>query len=279
MDQQTEWLPPAPPGVDRGPEEPRPDPIFEERRPLYKRIGAGIAAVAVAIAKFFAQFKAVLLLLPKLKLLTTAGTMLVSVGAYALIWGWQFGIGVVLLLLVHEMGHYIQFRLEGVHPRLPVFVPFLGAYVQGEALDDPAAETRVALAGPILGGLGALALIPIYHATGNDLWRALAFFGFLINLFNLLPVSILDGNTATKSLSRSLWIVMTVGVIALAFLWPSPVLLIFVLVAVLRLFGHRSDGRARVVTQVLTAVAFLALIGALAYGTHATHLVRHFSDA
>jgi uncharacterized membrane protein len=72
---------------------------------------------------------------------------------------------------------------------------------------------------------------------------------------------------------------VTVGAIALAFLWPSPVMLIFILVAVLRLFGHRAEGHARVVTQVLTAVAFLALLGALAYGTHVTHLVRHFSDA
>ena len=73
--------------------------------------------------------KLALLALPKLKLLTTSGTMLVSVAAYSLIWGWRFAFGFVVLLFVHEMGHVIQLRREGIKASAPVFIPFLGAAV------------------------------------------------------------------------------------------------------------------------------------------------------
>src|SRR5947199_7903672 len=116
------------------------------------------------------KLRAVLLLLPNLKLLTTSGSMLVSIGAYALIWGWQFAVGFVLLLFVHEMGHVIQLRREGVPASAPMFIPFLGAFVGMKRLpDDAAAEARVGLAGPVLGTVGALGALGLYAATGNNL--------------------------------------------------------------------------------------------------------------
>jgi hypothetical protein len=102
--------------------------------------------------KFFAKIKALLVLAPKLKLLTTSGSMLLSVGAYTLLWGWRFAVGFVALLFVHEMGHYIQLRREGITPSGMVFIPFLGAAVASRSLGGSAvAEARVGLAGPILG--------------------------------------------------------------------------------------------------------------------------------
>ena len=81
--------------------------------------------------------------------------MLVSIAAYALIWGWKFAVGFVLLLLVHEMGHVIQLRREGIKASAPMFIPFLGAVVaMKEMPKDAAAEARVGLAGPVLGSLG-----------------------------------------------------------------------------------------------------------------------------
>src|SRR3954451_12558442 len=100
-------------------------PLQPERRSLRNRFGGFIAALAVLLGKF----KAVLLLLPKIKLLSTSATMLVSVAAYALISGWKFALGFVLLLFVHEMGHVIQLRREGVPASAPLFIPFLGAFV------------------------------------------------------------------------------------------------------------------------------------------------------
>src|SRR3954471_6722161 len=148
--------------------EPRPyyppsyTPEPTRRPPFWKRAGGPLAALAALAAKF----KGLLLLLPKLKLLTTSGTMLVSIAAYALIWGWRFAIGFVALLFVHEMGHVIQLRREGVPASAPVFIPFLGAVVWAKQLGGNAlAEARVGLAGPVLGSLGALACLPLHEAT------------------------------------------------------------------------------------------------------------------
>src|SRR4051795_7700482 len=143
------------------------------RRSPWRRIGSALAALGVLIAKVGAKLKTLLILAPKLKLLTTSGTMLVSVAAYSLIWGWSFAIGFVLLLLVHEMGHVIQLRREGIKASAPFFIPFLGAVVGARSLGDNAlAEARVGLAGPVLGSIGAAACLAIYAATGDDYWRA-----------------------------------------------------------------------------------------------------------
>src|SRR5918912_214511 len=122
------------------------------RRFTLKKLTAPLGAAALALLKLGAKLKALLLLLPKLKLLTTSGTMLVSVAAYSLIWGWAFAAGFVVLLFVHEMGHVLQLRREGIKASAPVFVPFLGAFVAMKQLAGNAlAEARVGLAGPVLG--------------------------------------------------------------------------------------------------------------------------------
>ena len=142
---------PAPAPV---PEPDHGDPIHpgSGRKPLLKRIWGPLAAAGLLLAKLGTKAKAILLLLPKLKLLTTSGTMLVSIAAYALIWGWTFAVGFVLLLLVHEMGHVLQLRREGIEASAPMFIPFLGAVISAKSIgDDAAAEARVGLAGPVLG--------------------------------------------------------------------------------------------------------------------------------
>ena len=111
--------------------------------------------------------------MPKIKLLASTGSMFVSIAAYTVLWGWQFAVGFVALLLVHEMGHVIQLRREGLKASLPMFIPFMGAVISARSLgDDALAEARVGLAGPILGSIGAAACIGVWHATGNDLFRA-----------------------------------------------------------------------------------------------------------
>ena len=132
-----------------------PEPV--QRRPWWKSAGAALGAAALLILKFGAKLKALLLLLPKLKLFTTSASMLVSIGAYTLIWGWKFAVGLVLLLLVHELGHVFQARREGLDASAPLFIPFLGAAIALKELPkDAAVEARVGLAGPILGTLGTL---------------------------------------------------------------------------------------------------------------------------
>ena len=142
--------------------------------------------------------------------------MLVSVAAYALIWGCPFAVGFVALLFVHEMGHYIQLRREGVRPSGMVFIPFLGAAVGTSSLGGNAlAEARVGLAGPILGSLACACPAAIGLATGEEFWRALAFTGFFLNLFNLVPSLPLDGGRAMAAMAPWMWFVGFGAMVAL----------------------------------------------------------------
>ena len=142
-------------------------------------------------------------LLAKLGSLAKFAGVFVAFGGYALIWGWKFAVGVVLLIFVHEMGHFIEAAREGLKPSWPVFIPFLGAYVR-HTRGNPWQTTRVAIAGPILGGVGALVCYWIGLARDSQLLEALAYFGFVLNLFNLLPFGIFDGGAVWRS-TRWLW--------------------------------------------------------------------------
>jgi Zn-dependent protease len=153
-----------------------------------RRIWAPIVAAVVFIAKFgFAALKFF--------------SIFIAVAGYALIWGWKFAVGFVLLILVHELGHFFEARRQGLHATWPTFIPFFGAFVLvKDAPLNPWRNALVSLAGPALGGVGAAACWGIGEATNSDLFRALAYAGFLINLINLLPVGILDGGAVWRSI-------------------------------------------------------------------------------
>src|SRR5215204_5434846 len=253
-------------------------------RPTWRRALGVLAGLGVLAVKFAAKAKALLLVAPKLKLFTTSASMLVSVAAYSLIWGWTFAFGFVLLLLVHELGHVIQLRREGIPASAPMFIPFLGAVVAMKELpEDAAAEARVGLAGPVLGSLGALATLLIYWLTGDDFFKALAFTGFFLNLFNLLPVLPLDGGRAMAALSPRVWFVGFALLIAATIAFPNPVLILILLFGGLetwRRWKQRNtpEGRAfhRVTpaTRAAVAVVYLGLAAALALGMDVTFLDR-----
>jgi Zn-dependent protease len=257
-------------------------------RPAWRRGLGVLAALAVLLVKFAAKGKALLLLLPKLKLFTTSASMLVSIGAYSLIWGWKFAIGFVLLLLVHELGHVIQLRREGIPASAPMFIPFLGALVAMKELPkDAAAEARVGLAGPVLGSLAALVPLALYGLTGDELFKALAFVGFFLNLFNLLPVLPLDGGRAMAALSPWMWLVGYALLIAAAVAFPNPIMILILLFGGLETWRRwkqrkspesREFHRVRPAARVAIAVVYLGLAAALAVGMDATFLDRDFGD-
>jgi Zn-dependent protease len=253
-----------------------------------KRIGGALAAAGLFIAKLGAQAKILLFALPKLKLFTTSASMLVSIVAYQLIFGWLFSVGFVLLLLLHELGHVFQLRREGIKASAPMFIPFLGAVISAKSMgDDAAAEARVGLAGPILGSIATLVPLGVWLATGSHFWQALAFIGFFLNLFNLLPILPLDGGRAMAALSPWVWLIGLAGLVAMIIFFPSPILLLILLLGGLESW-HRwkarntPEGRAyhRVParTRALVAATYLVLIVALAVGVSATHLPRGLSD-
>jgi Zn-dependent protease len=278
--------PPATPG-SRAPESPFGEPprLRTHASNLRKRIGSAIAAVIAVFAKFFTAIKGGLLLLPKLKLLTTSGTALVSVAAYSLFWGWPFAAGFVVLLFVHEMGHVFQLRREGIKASAPMFIPFLGAVITAKSLGENAlAEARVGLAGPILGSLGAAAVGVVGALTGSTILLALAYVGFLLNLFNLLPVVPLDGGRAMAAMAPWMWFLGFGALVAMVFIFPNPILLIIVLFGGMETWRRWQQRKTRSLEQaayyrvsprnrLLVAAVYIGLIAALAFGMHETHVL------
>ena len=150
-----------------------------------KKLFGPVLAVGLALLKF--SF-----------ILLKFSTIFIAVAAYALIWGWTFASGVVFLILFHEVGHYLEAKREGLNPKLPVFVPFLGAYV-AYTRGHPWQTVRVAIAGPILGGAAAFVIYLLAQSRGSDFLYALAYFGFFLNLLNMVPVGIFDGGAIWRS--------------------------------------------------------------------------------
>jgi Zn-dependent protease len=254
-------------------------------RSLRKRISSALAAVGAVIAKFFAAIKGLVLLLPKLKLLTTSGTALVSVAAYSLFWGWEFAAGFVALLFLHEMGHVIALRREGIKASTPMFIPFLGAAIFAKSLGDNAlAEARVGLAGPILGSLAAAAVAVAGWLTGSSFLLALAYVGFLINLFNLLPVVPLDGGRAMAAMAPWMWFIGFGALVAMVFIFPNPILFIILLFGGMETWRRWQQRKTRSLEQaayyrvsprhrMLVGAVYIGLIVALAFGMHETHIL------
>jgi Zn-dependent protease len=241
-----------------------------------KRLLAPLAVVGVLLAKF----KGLALLALKVKFLGTALTMVLSVGAYALLFPVWFAVGFVVLIWVHEMGHVVQLRREGIPASAPMFIPLLGAFVAMKQMPKNAlAEARVGLAGPVLGSLGALGAWGIYELTQEPLFLGLAYVGFFLNLFNLLPMLPLDGGRAVGALSPAFWFVGIVGLVALVVVSPNPILILIAILGGLELWRrwrtrNTPEGQAyyEVSTRdrLLVGLAYFGLIAVLAAGMAAT---------
>ncbi|MGA8363342.1 MAG: site-2 protease family protein [Solirubrobacteraceae bacterium] len=265
------------------------DPFGTHRRSrvqaLRKRIGSMFAAIVALVAKFFTAIKGLLLLLPKVKLLTTTGTALISVAAYSLFFGWEFAAGFVLLLFVHEMGHVFQLRREGISASTPMFIPFLGAAIFSKSLGDNAlAEARVGLAGPILGTLGAAVCLAIGEALNSDLLRALAYVAFFLNLINLIPVVPFDGGRAMAAMAPWMWFLGLGALVALLLITHNPFLLIFLLLGFMETRRRWQQRKSRSIEQaayyrvaprhrVYVGAVYIGLIVVLALGMDASHIL------
>jgi len=256
------------------------------RRSLRKRIGGGLAAAGAAVAKFLSTIKTLILLLPKAKLLAFGASAVVSVVAYGLVWGYAFAVGFVVLLFVHEMGHVIQLRREGIKASAPFFIPFLGAVVTANLMSgDALREARVGLAGPVLGTIGAALCVPLYWVTGTHLFLALAYIGFFLNLFNLLPVLPLDGGRAMAAMAPWMWFVGFVALIPVAVLLHGPIVFLVIIFGGREIWSRwraRKSGslqqaayyRVSPRARLAVGLVYIGLIAALAIGMHLTYVTR-----
>jgi Zn-dependent protease len=238
--------------------------------------GPAAAAAGMVLVAILAKGKGLLLALKGLsagKLLLTFGSMLVWVAAIAGQSGWLFGFGFVLMILIHELGHGWAIKREGLRAGYPIFIPFLGAMIA--LRDQPRnslVEARIAIAGPMAGTAAALGATSLYLLTDSHLYLALAYFGFFLNLFNLVPISPLDGGRVARMFSRRLWIV-GLAVMALFFiLHPSIQLGIIGFIALMHSFSRRgasaSPDEAEVTPKDRTrmAVSYFGLAAFLTIG-------------
>jgi Zn-dependent protease len=172
--------------------------------PWWKRLFAPLAGVLAVCVKFFASLK--FLILPALKffplILKTGGSMILMMWIYATIYGWKFAAGFVLLILVHESGHLVAARWCGLKVGAPVFIPFMGAFIAlKEAPPNAWIEAIVGIGGPVAGTVGAIVCQNVFLATQDPLWLALAYSGYFLNLFNLIPAGFMDGGRIVNAIS------------------------------------------------------------------------------
>ena len=215
-----------------------------------------LAPIAVLLAKF----KTVIFALFKLKfLLSFAG----AIAIYWAAWGWKFGVGFAVLILIHEMGHFIDVKRRGLPAEMPVFLPGLGAYVKWQAM-GVSLETRaaVSLAGPLAGWFAAVVCGLLWFQTHNGIWAALSRASAVLNALNLIPVWVLDGSQAILALNkieRALLLVVSVALAAAL----GQLLFLFVAAGVLwRLFTrddspHGSRAITGYFASVLVALAIV----------------------
>ena len=270
-------------------------PVYSDSRPLEigppppqgawartKKALGPVAGVGILIAKFFAKLK--FFILPLLKflpvILKSGGTMILSIGVYAMVFGWQFALGFVLLIFVHECGHLIVAQRFGLKVSAPVFIPFMGAFILLK--DQPRnawMEACVGIGGPIFGGLAALVCNMMGQAFDAPILIALASSGYFLNLFNLMPVGFLDGGRIVTALSRWLWLPGIVLLAWFGFTHPNIIVWLIIIVSLPRvfsLFRKRTEEEERYFevtpTQRWTmSVLYFGLIAILALGQYVAH--------
>ncbi len=263
---------------------PPPLPQEEGKKLNVKGILGYIALGFVIIFKYLAKLK--FLVIPVVKffpmLLKTGGTMILSIGAYAMLYGWWFAVGFVLLLFIHESGHLLAAKRIGLKVGAPVFIPFMGAFIAlKDAPKDAWIEAQVGLGGPLIGSLGAFACHVVFLLTGIPIFLGLAFTGYFLNLFNLAPLTPLDGGRICAAMSPWLWLVGLVIVLAMMIMRPNVILLLLIVFSapqVWSLFKKKSAEQARYYEVApwqrgFMAIAYFGLAGLLWYGMHEALLV------
>jgi Zn-dependent protease len=214
------------------------------------------------------------------KVLTTGGTMMLSILLYSWVYGWKYALGFVLLIFVHEMGHYVAARQRGLAVGAPTFIPFVGAWIEMKEMPhDVETEAYVGFAGPLVGTVGALACYWLARQTGSEMLLALAYAGCMLNLFNLIPISPLDGGRITAIISPKVWLAGVPLLAALFFYRPSPMLILIAIMAYpqikLALTGDPSRSPAYYDvprdTRINYAVMYLGLAAFLAIMSYELH--------
>jgi Zn-dependent protease len=266
-----------PPGITGEYQEP-PKPGAPPRSGWQRSAGS----IAVAVALFAAKFKSIFALLLGFKWLLIGGkfalsfgTIFASIWFYALLFGWKLGVIFVLLILAHEMGHWVVLRNFGIPVSLPYFIPGLGAFVAQKGMSaNSFQDAMAALAGPVVGVAASAMCYAFGIATQSTFWIVAAHIGFLLNLFNLIPVLPFDGGRVAGTIDPRLWL-LGVAVFVAYILWyfsqaglEHPIAWLFLItILVLTVPRARAAWRGVVDPRVAATLPAVRRTIALAYFT------------
>jgi Zn-dependent protease len=222
--------PPPPPSYPVTSDIPPDSPYHQSPAPVSRRNGGIAGGLLALLAALWAYGKYALLFIFKFKAFASLLTMFVSFGAYALFFGWPFALALVVMIFVHEMGHVVEIRRQGLRATAPIFIPFMGAAIfQRQHPQSAIKQAQIGIAGPIAGTIGATAAFVLYGATHSSLLLLTAYLGFLINLFNMIPFGMLDGGWVLAPASKWFQVAgLAVLLGTLLFLPFSPILIIIV---------------------------------------------------
>lgn len=186
-----------------------------------------------AIGFFFLGKIKWLLALLKVAKVGSLLSIFVSLGAYALVYGWKFAAALVYLIYIHEMGHLLAAKRKGIKTSSAIFIPFVGALIAlKEEPKNANQEAYLAFGGPLLGTVAFLPAIPLFLVTENPFWLLVITLGAMINLFNLMPVHPLDGGRIVGVISAKLWVVGIIGMVVYMFFRPNPLLILFLILGI-----------------------------------------------
>lgn len=239
----------------------------KEKSKKGKLVGLGLTGAL--LTKIFVKFKFLFVFLKLGKIISTFGSMLLMIWVYATIHGWMFGVGFVLLLFMHEMGHYFAAKKAKLPVATPIFIPFVGAFISMKEMpSDASTEAFVAIGGPILGSIGALICLAIYYITGKSIFIALAYSGFILNLFNLIPVRPLDGGRIVAAISPALWIIGIPLMLVAAIKFLNPIIIMFLILGAIELYKYYKNPdkkyyEVKKTTRVIYALTYFGLIAVL----------------
>lgn len=249
----------------------------EKKSPKSKK---GLWAMFGALLVFLGKLKFVFIFLKLGKIISTFGSMFLMIVIYAQMYGWSFGIGFVLLLFIHEMGHYYVAKQVGLNVSAPLFIPFVGAFISmKEQPRDAVTEAKVALGGPVLGSAGALICLVVGTEIGSDFFLALAYSGFMINIFNLIPVHPLDGGRIVSAISPKLWLIGIPVMIVAAIVFFNPIIILFLILGIMQVYRQwksPNEEYYNTPTQLrkIFAAIYFGLITLLGIGMFYVHSIH-----
>lgn len=248
-----------------------------QRKSRWGWLTAAGAFILFKLKTVFSVLKGLFIFAKLGKFMTTGLSMLLMIVTYMYIYGWKYAVGIVLLLFVHELGHLYYARRLGLATSLPLFIPFVGALIQmREEPKDAKTEAIIGIGGPLAGIIGAYVCLAVANFFSSPLFYALAYFGFTVTVFNLIPAHPLDGGRIVGAISPSLWLVGIPLIVGLSVYFFNPIAILISVLAIGKAWKVWQDRdnpyyQTDVAFRVKLGLVYFTIFAISAYHAYATH--------